>query len=75
MSKPKIERKVLKIFGKVIKPANWIIFSSGIILIFVGLGLLLFSAQDKLTSVILTIQGVQLMVEGYGEVKDDESLA
>lgn len=65
-------QKLLQGFSKVVRPANWIIFLSGIVLIFVGLYLAFFSNQDLLTTIILTIQGVQLAVEGYGEVKEDE---
>lgn len=30
--------------------------------------------QDALTSGVLFIQGVQLVVEGYGEIKEDEDV-
>lgn len=59
-------------FGKIVRPANWIIFLSGIILFFVATYLWFFTTQDRLTVAILGIQGIQLTVEGYGEVKEDE---
>lgn len=68
----KLEKKVLTVFGLIIKPANWAIFISGIVLLLaapvVGWAYRLgFGA-----TAILTIQGLQLMVEGYGNVKQDE---
>lgn len=70
----KLENKVLKIFGKVIRPANWFIFLSGILLMVVAPAVWFFLKQDTLTSGVLFIQGVQLVVEGYGEIKADEDV-
>jgi lysylphosphatidylglycerol synthetase-like protein (DUF2156 family) len=66
--------KVLRIFGLVIRPANWFIFLAGLALIVLAPVLWLRTDQDWLTVLILFIQGVQLLVEGYGEVKDDEDI-
>lgn len=73
MTKPKIERKVLRIFGRVIRPANWTIFISGIVLIPVGIATLWFDLSLKvLGAVLISLQGVDFLISGYGEVKDDE---
>lgn len=74
MTKPKIERKVLRIFGKVIRPANWFIFIAGFLLLILAPSAFWLFNLDGLGVVILAIQGVQLMVEGYGEIKDDEGI-
>ena len=70
-----LKGKVLRIFGLVIRPANWFIFLAGLALIVGAPALWLWTDQDWLTVLILFIQGVQLLVEGYGEVKDDEDLS
>jgi hypothetical protein len=69
-----IEHKVLNVFGRVIRPANWIIFGSGVLLAIAAPFIYALLDQDALTSLILWVQGVQLMVEGYGEVKGDEDV-
>ena len=69
-----LKGKVLRLFGMVIRPANWFIFLAGIGLMMFAPALLIWTDQDWLTVMILFIQGVQLLVEGYGEVKDDEDL-
>jgi hypothetical protein len=69
-----LKGKVLRVFGLVIKPANWFIFLAGVGLM-AGAPILWWTTdQDWLTILILFIQGVQLLVQGYGEVKDDEDL-
>lgn len=65
---------MLRIFGKVIRPANWIIFGAGVLLLLTAPFIYVLLDQEALTSLILWVQGVQLMVEGYGEVKDDEDI-
>lgn len=67
-----LKGKVLRIFGMVIRPANWFIFLAGIALMIFAPVLWFTTDQDRLTLGILFVQGVQLLVEGYGEVKDDE---
>lgn len=74
MSKPAVERRVLRIFGRVIRPANWIIFSAGIVLMVVAPVVFWLSDEGLLTCAILWVQGIQLSVEGYGQIKDDEDL-
>jgi hypothetical protein len=69
-----LKGKVLRVFGLIIRPANWFIFLAGIALMLFAPYLWFFSDQDRLTIGILFIQGVQLLVEGYGEVKDDEDV-
>ena len=69
-----LKGKVLRIFGWVIRPANWFIFGAGFLLALGAPVLLFWHGQDPLAVFILFIQGVQLLVEGYGEVKDDEDL-
>ena len=69
-----LKGKVLRVFGLIIRPANWFIFLAGIALMLFAPYLRFFSYQDRLTIGILFIQGVQLLVEGYGEVKDDEDV-
>jgi lysylphosphatidylglycerol synthetase-like protein (DUF2156 family) len=69
-----LKGKVLRIFGLVIRPANWFIFIAGLALMVLAPYLWLRTEQDWLTVLILFIQGVQLLVEGYGEVKDDEDI-
>lgn len=66
--------RVLRIFGLVIRPANWFIFLAGIALMVLSPILWWATDQDWLTILILFIQGVQLLVQGYGEVKDDENI-
>lgn len=69
-----LKGKVLHVFGMVIRPANWFIFVAGLALM-IGAPILWWAAdQEWLTVLILFIQGVQLLVEGYGEVKDDEDV-
>ena len=69
-----LKGKVLRLFGLVIRPANWFIFLAGIALM-IGAPILWWTTdQDWLTILILFIQGVQLLVQGYGEVKDDEDI-
>lgn len=69
-----LKGKVLRVFGLIIRPANWFIFVAGIVLMIGAPLLWRFTDQDWLTVLILFIQGVQLLVEGYGEVKDDEDV-
>lgn len=69
-----LKGKVLRLFGLVIRPANWFIFLAGVALMIFAPVLWFTSDQDPLTIGILFIQGVQLLVEGYGEVKDDEPI-
>jgi len=69
-----LKGKVLRVFGLIIRPANWFIFIAGLVLMVVAPCLLIWTDQDWLTVTILFIQGVQLLVEGYGEVKDDEDV-
>lgn len=73
-TKPKLERKVLLIFGRVIRPANWFIFLAGFALMAIAPVVFWLANLDPLGSAILFIQGVQLAVEGYGEIKDDEDI-
>lgn len=70
----KLEDKVLFVFGRVIRPANWLIFGAGVVLMFVAPLVFFLLDLDALGSSILFIQGVQLMVEGYGNVKQDEDV-
>lgn len=67
-------RRVLNIFGRVIRPANWFIFTSGIVLMIIAPIVFAVANLDPLGSAILFIQGVQLAVEGYGEIKEDEDV-
>lgn len=69
-----LKGKVLRVFGLIIRPANWFIFLAGIILMILAPVLYWTTGQDWLTILILFIQGVQLLVQGYGEVKDDEDV-
>ena len=69
----KFEKRVLTIFGRVIKPANWFIFLSGIALM-VAAPILYIVLDLGFEVVLFFIQGVQLVVEGYGEIKGDEDL-
>ena len=69
-----LKGKVLRIFGMVIRPANWFIFVAGLALLVLTPILAFTTDQDWLTLGILFVQGVQLLVEGYGEVKDDEDI-
>jgi hypothetical protein len=71
----KIERKVLKLFGLIIKPANWTIFLSGLFLIPVGVASIWWELSTPVIGgVLIALQGVDFLVSGYGEVKDDEDL-
>lgn len=69
-----LKGKVLRVFGVIIRPANWFIFLAGIILMILAPVIMWTTGQDWLTVLILFIQGVQLLVQGYGEVKDDEDI-
>jgi hypothetical protein len=69
----KFERKVLRIFGRVIRPANWTIFISGAVLIPVGLATLWLDLSLKiLGAILISLQGVDFLISGYGNVKADE---
>jgi uncharacterized protein involved in response to NO len=70
---PPLKRKVLRVFGLIIRPANWFIFIAGIALMLTA-PFLSHLPTAVVGVVILFIQGVQLLVEGYGEVKDDENI-
>lgn len=75
MSKPRIERRVLRVFGRMIRPANWTIFIAGILLIPLGISTLWFDLDVKIIGAILiSLQGFDFLISGYGEVKDDEDL-
>ena len=69
-----LKGKVLRIFGLVIRPANWFIFIAGVGLIIFAPFVWWLMDESWLATLILFIQGVQLLVEGYGEVKDDEDI-
>jgi len=76
MSKPKIERKVLRVFGRVIKPANWTIFISGVVLIPLGVATIWFKLSlEVLGAILISLQGLDFLISGYGNVKEDEDLA
>jgi hypothetical protein len=66
--------KVLRVFGLVIRPANWFIFLAGVALMVATPVIGALTRPDFLTLCILFIQGVQLLVEGYGNVKEDEDV-
>lgn len=71
----KLERKVLTIFGKAIRPANWTIFISGILLIPIGIATLWWDLPTTVIGAILiSLQGVDFLISGYGEVKEDEDV-
>jgi ABC-type transport system involved in cytochrome bd biosynthesis fused ATPase/permease subunit len=73
MTKPKIERKVLRIFGRVYSPANWAIFLSGFVVLLLAFAMIWVDISAKLLAILtLMILGLQLAVDGYSEVKDDE---
>lgn len=75
MSRPKVERKVLKVFGKVIRPANWTIFISGVLLIPLGVATLWFELSlEALGAILITLQGVDFLISGYGNVVDEEDV-
>ena len=77
MGKPlkKTEHQVLNIFGKVIRPANWTIFISGILLVPLGIATLWWDlGVEMIGAILISLQGFDFMVSGYGEVKDDEDL-
>lgn len=75
MTKPKLERKVLRIFGRAIRPANWTIFISGVLLIPIGIATLWFNLSlEVIGAILISLQGIDFMVSGYGEVKEDEEL-
>lgn len=66
-------KRVLRIFGRIIRPANWTIFISGIVLVPLGVLTIWFKLSlEVIGAVLISLQGVQLLVEGYGNVKDDE---
>lgn len=74
MKRP-VERKVLRVFGKVIRPANWIIFISGFLLVFYGASTLWWEISPKTVGAILiALQGIDFAISGYGEIKDDEDI-
>lgn len=72
MSNP-LKGKVLRVFGLVIRPANWLIFIAGFLIM--GLAPYLWVRGDGfIESLILFVTGLTLVVQGYGEVKDDEDV-
>lgn len=72
MSNP-LKGKVLRVFGLVIRPANWLIFIAGFLIM--GLAPYLWARGDGfIESLILFVTGLTLVVQGYGEVKDDEDV-
>ena len=76
MSTPAVERKVLRIFGRVIRPANWIIFISGIVLIPLGIATVWFNLSlEAIGAILISLQGFDFLISGYGEVKASEDLA
>ena len=67
------ERKVLTIFGRVIRPANWAIFISGVVLIPLGVLTIWFKLSlEVIGAVLISLQGLDFLISGYGEVKEDE---
>jgi hypothetical protein len=72
---PKLEKRVLKVFGRVIRPANWTIFISGLVLIPIGVASLWWElGLEVLGAILISLQGVDFLISGYGEVKDDEDV-
>lgn len=75
MKAKKVERRVLNVFGMVIKPANWTIFISGIVLIPLGISTIWMELDVVVIGAILiSLQGVDFLISGYGNVKEDEDL-
>lgn len=69
----RLKGKVLRVFGLIIRPANWFIFLAGLALMLTAP--FLSNLPTAVVAVaILFIQGVQLLVEGYGNVKEDEDV-
>lgn len=69
----KLEKKVLRVFGKVIRPANWIIFISGFVLVIYGISTLwLDLSVEAIGAILIALQGIDFAISGYGEVKEDE---
>ena len=68
-----LKGKVLRIFGVVIRPANWLIFIAGIIIVCLA-PWLWSQGEGLIESLILFVTGLTLLVQGYGEVKDDEDV-
>jgi len=69
----KVEQKVIRVFGKVIKPANWTIFISGLVLIPLGVATIWFNLSLELIgAVLISLQGFDFLISGYGNVKEDE---
>lgn len=74
MGKPKIERRVLRIFGKVIRPANWIMFLLGVVFVVIAVYQLAWGGASLMDFLILLSTGLTLAGQGYGEVKEDEDV-
>lgn len=71
----KLEKKVLTIFGYAIRPANWTIFISGIFLIPLGISTIWLKLPlEVIGAVLISLQGVDFLVSGYGNVKQDEDI-
>jgi hypothetical protein len=71
----RLEKKVLTVFGRAIRPANWTIFISGIVLIPLGIGTIWIKLPlEIIGAVLISLQGVDFLVSGYGEVKADEDV-
>ena len=69
----KVEQKVIRVFGKVIKPANWTIFISGLVLIPLGVATIWFNLSlELIVAVLISLQGFDFLISGYGNVKEDE---
>jgi len=69
----KAERKVLRVFGRVIRPANWTIFVSGVLLIPLGMATIWWTLSlEVIGAILISLQGLDFLISGYGEVKDDE---
>lgn len=73
-TKPKIERKVLKVFGRVIRPANWLMFLLGVFFVLMAFFQFIFRQIAFIDFLILLATGLALAGQGYGEIKDDEDL-
>lgn len=68
-----LKGKVLRVFGVVIRPANWLIFIAGIVIMILA-PYLWWRGDGFIESLILFVTGLTLLVQGYGEVKDDEDI-
>lgn len=71
-TKTKVERKIIRAFGIVIRPANWTMFISGVAIMVSAPVLGAILDWEFVEGFIVWIGGINLAVEGYGNIKDDE---